>query len=116
MNSQPKYHQNLAETDMIFSGSGNDDEENRELSMEIKVLEAIEIYTPSKIQGVHGHFVLFGLIDNLERRLRRKFTPDEVRDLLDRFYSLERVKPDEEDEEYFLDDEEFSLPEDFKVE
>merc|ERR1712168_396380 len=102
---------------MIFPGSGENKEEDRQLALELKVLEAIEIYSPSKLKGVHGHFVFFGLMDNLERRVCRSdgqsFTREEVLALMDRFYNLEKVKQDEEDEDLFAEDIEFSLPEGF---
>jgi len=59
---------------------------------------------------MHRHFVLFGLMEYLKKRLNRHFSPDEVLQLLDRFYNLEMLKPDDEEMEALSQEEEFSLP------
>ncbi|CAA2998248.1 PREDICTED: uncharacterized protein LOC104115794 [Olea europaea subsp. europaea] len=77
----------------------------------------------SVIAGIHRHFVLYGLTEYMSRRLscpfisilhfNRSFTADDVLKLLDRFYNLEMVKPDEEDEEILNKEEDFRLPESY---
>lgn len=81
-----------------------------QVELELRLLEALEIYHPVKLQGMHRHFVLFGLMEYLKKRLNRHFSPDEVLQLLDRFYNLEMLKPDDEEMEAFSQEEEFSLP------
>mmetsp|Transcript_32569 Transcript_32569/g.54622 ORF Transcript_32569/g.54622 Transcript_32569/m.54622 type:complete len:113 (-) Transcript_32569:556-894(-) len=85
-------------------------EEVVELKMELKLLEALEIYRPNKLVGVHRSFVLIGLVESLERRLDRPFTTTEVLEVVDRFYNLEKVSASESDDDAFEEDEEFSLP------
>ncbi|XP_015075927.1 uncharacterized protein LOC107020128 [Solanum pennellii] len=85
-------------------------EEQSQVELEIKLLEALEIYPLAKLRGIHRHFVLFGLTENLSRSLRRPFTPDDVLKLLDRFYNLNMVKPDDGDTRIFKKEEGFSLP------
>uniref|UniRef100_M1DNA5 Uncharacterized protein n=1 Tax=Solanum tuberosum TaxID=4113 RepID=M1DNA5_SOLTU len=67
-------------------------EEQSQVELEIRLLEALEIYPLAKLRGIHRHFVLFGLTENLRRSLRRQFTPDDVLKLLDRFYDLNMVE------------------------
>ncbi|KAH0668436.1 hypothetical protein KY289_022929 [Solanum tuberosum] len=67
-------------------------EEQSQVEFEISLLEALEIYPLAKLRGIHRHFVLFGLTENLRRSLRRQFTPDDVLKLLDRFYNLNMVE------------------------
>lgn len=81
--------------------------------MELKLLEALEIYPPAKLQGIHRHFVLYGLTEFLRRSFNRQFTSDEVLKLLDRFYNLEMLKPDDEDIELLNHEEDFSLPQSY---
>ncbi|KAH9299345.1 hypothetical protein KI387_031027 [Taxus chinensis] len=81
-----------------------------QVELELRLLEALEIYHPVKLQGMHRHFVLFGLMEYLKRRLNRHFSPDEVLQLLDRFYNLEMLKPDDDEMEALGQEEEFSLP------
>uniref|UniRef100_A0A803RAA0 Uncharacterized protein n=1 Tax=Cannabis sativa TaxID=3483 RepID=A0A803RAA0_CANSA len=45
----------------------------------------------------------------------RQFSSDEVLQLLDRFYNLEVLKPDDEDIEVLNREEDFSLPQSFFV-
>ncbi|XVF43215.1 hypothetical protein PTKIN_Ptkin02bG0022800 [Pterospermum kingtungense] len=63
--------------------------EQQQVELELRLLEALEIYPPVKLRGVHRHFVLYGLMEFLRRSLDRHFSPDEVLQLLDRFYNLE---------------------------
>ncbi|KAF3431569.1 hypothetical protein FNV43_RR26737 [Rhamnella rubrinervis] len=66
--------------------------------------------------GIHRHFVLFGLMEFLRKSFDRYFSADEVLQLLDRFYNLEVLKPDDEETEILNHEEEFSLPQSFFVE
>uniref|UniRef100_A0A803RA96 Uncharacterized protein n=1 Tax=Cannabis sativa TaxID=3483 RepID=A0A803RA96_CANSA len=86
--------------------------EQSQVELELRLLEALEIYPPIKLQGIHRHFVLFGLMEFLRRR---QFSSDEVLQLLDRFYNLEVLKPDDEDIEVLNREEDFSLPQSFFV-
>ncbi|KAL3511056.1 hypothetical protein ACH5RR_030457 [Cinchona calisaya] len=89
--------------------------EKSEVELELKLLEALEIYPPAKLQGIHRHFVLYGLTEYLRRSFNRQFTPDDVLKLLDRFYNLEELKPDDEDAEVLNHEEDFCLPESYFV-
>ncbi|CAN4122081.1 unnamed protein product [Withania somnifera] len=62
--------------------------EAEEVELEIRFLEALEIYPP----------------------FNRQFSPDDILKLLDRFYNLDMVKPDDEDIEILNQEEEFCLP------
>ncbi|MCO5608500.1 hypothetical protein L7F22_062711 [Adiantum nelumboides] len=84
----------------------------QQVELELRLLEALEMYHPAKLQGMHRHFVLFGLMEYLEKRLHQHFTADEILQHLDRFYNIEMLKPDEE-EEIQNQGEEFSLPSSF---
>ncbi|RZS24814.1 hypothetical protein BHM03_00057927 [Ensete ventricosum] len=72
--------------------------------------------------GIHRHFVLYGLMEYLRRRsfiscscsFDRNFSAEEVLQLLDRFYNLELLKPDDEEAEIFREDD-FSLPQSFFI-
>ncbi|KAL3646402.1 hypothetical protein CASFOL_011582 [Castilleja foliolosa] len=65
--------------------------ENSEVELELRLLEALEIYPPSKLRGVHPHFVLYGLTEYMRRSFSRPFTADDVLKLLERFFNLEMV-------------------------
>ncbi|XP_078157408.1 chromatin modification-like protein isoform X2 [Carex rostrata] len=80
------------------------------VDIELKLLEALEMYPPAKLQGIHRHFVLYGLIEYLQKCFERSFSADEVLQLLSQFFNLEMLKPDEEEMEIFQKEEEFSLP------
>ncbi|KAL2621089.1 hypothetical protein R1flu_001294 [Riccia fluitans] len=84
--------------------------ELQQVEVELRLLEALEIYHPTKLLGMHRHFVLYGLMENLQRRLNHHFTAEEILGLLDRFYNLELLKPDEEEMDFLNQEEEFSLP------
>ncbi|KAH7439150.1 hypothetical protein KP509_04G047500 [Ceratopteris richardii] len=84
----------------------------QQVELELRLLEALEMYHPAKLQGMHRHFVLFGLMEYLEKRLHQRFTADEILQHLDRFYNIEMLRPDEE-EEIQNQEEEFSLPSSF---
>ncbi|KAG6544280.1 hypothetical protein Mapa_014283 [Marchantia paleacea] len=84
--------------------------ELQQVEVELRLLEALEIYHPSKLSGMHRHFILYGLMEYLERRLNHHFTAEEILELLDRFYNLELLKPDEEEVELLSQEEEFALP------
>ncbi|CAI9096474.1 OLC1v1032635C1 [Oldenlandia corymbosa var. corymbosa] len=42
--------------------------DNSDVELELKLLEALEIYPPVKLGGVHRHFVLYGLTEYLRKR------------------------------------------------
>lgn len=65
--------------------------EEYEVELEIRLLEAIAIYPPNKLQGVHRHFVLYGLMEYLRRSFGKQFSSTDVLQLLDRFYDLEMI-------------------------
>ncbi|MQL69105.1 hypothetical protein Taro_001392 [Colocasia esculenta] len=88
-------------------------EQHSQVELELRVLEALEIYPPAKLQGFHRHFVLYGLMEFLQKRFDRHFTADEVLQLLDRFFNLEMLKPDDEESETLNQEEEFSLPQSY---
>ncbi|PIA57704.1 hypothetical protein AQUCO_00600435v1 [Aquilegia coerulea] len=86
--------------------------EQSQIDLELKLLEALEIYPPNKLQGIHRHFILYGLMEYLRRSFDRHFSSDEVLQLLDRFYNLEML-PDEEEMDILNQEEVFSLPQTF---
>ncbi|XP_074584618.1 uncharacterized protein LOC141840507 isoform X8 [Curcuma longa] len=106
VSSLPKYHQ-----------------EQSQVEVELRLLEALEIYPPSRLQGgfhdpmlcggIHRHFVLYGLVEYLRKSFDRQFTAEEVLQLLDRFYNLEAMKPEEEEAEILNKEDDFSLPQSF---
>ncbi|CAN6550440.1 unnamed protein product [Malus baccata var. baccata] len=61
------------------------------VELELRLFEALEIYPPGKLQGIHRHFVLYGLMEFLRRSFDRHFSADEVLQLLERFYNLEML-------------------------
>ncbi|XP_072951353.1 uncharacterized protein [Typha angustifolia] len=89
--------------------------EQSQVELELRLLEALEFYPPFKLQGIHRHFILFGLMEYLQKSLDRHFSADEVLQLLDRFFNLEMLKPDDEEIEKFNKEEEFSLPQDYHI-
>ncbi|KAI3976739.1 hypothetical protein MKX01_008597 [Papaver californicum] len=85
------------------------------VELELRLLEALEIYPLAKLQGIHRHFILYGLMEYLRRSFDRPFSPDEVLQLLDRFYNLDMMfspdeKSDEEEVEILNQEEDFNLP------
>ncbi|XP_022852173.1 uncharacterized protein LOC111373823 [Olea europaea var. sylvestris] len=74
-----------------MTNSKSEKEEKSEVELELKLLEALEIYPPAKLRGIHRHFVLYGLTEYMSRSFNRSFTADDVLKLLDRFYNLEMV-------------------------
>ncbi|KAJ7543389.1 hypothetical protein O6H91_09G036000 [Diphasiastrum complanatum] len=82
----------------------------QQVELELRLLEALEIYDPAKLQGMHRHFILFGLMEYLERRLNQHFTSEEVLRLLDGFFNLEMLKPDDDEIELTSQEEDFALP------
>ncbi|KAM1064045.1 hypothetical protein TB2_027693 [Malus domestica] len=86
-----------------------------EIELELVLLEALEFYPLTKLQGIHRHFVLYGLMDFLQRRFDRYFSSDEVLQLLDQFYNLEMLKPDDDEMEILNHEEDFCLPPSFFV-
>ncbi|GMP58537.1 hypothetical protein CsSME_00022167 [Camellia sinensis var. sinensis] len=65
--------------------------EQSQVELELKLLEALAIYPPSKLRGMHRHFVIYGLMEHLRRSFGRPFSPTDVLQLLDRFYDLEML-------------------------
>ncbi|WJX42993.1 hypothetical protein P8452_30156 [Trifolium repens] len=88
-------------------------EDQAQAQLELKLLEALEIYPPIKLQGIHRHFVLYGLMEYLKKSFDRDFSSEEVLQLLDRFYNLEMLKTDDEDVDILNHEEDFSLPQSF---
>ncbi|CAN1314076.1 hypothetical protein LINPERPRIM_LOCUS29176 [Linum perenne] len=85
------------------------------VELELRLLEALAIYPPVKLRGMHRHFVLYGLMEFLRRSFDRYFSPDEVTQLLERFYNIEMLKPDDEEAEILSQEEDFSLPQSYFV-
>ncbi|KAG2618182.1 hypothetical protein PVAP13_3NG258236 [Panicum virgatum] len=83
------------------------------VELELRLLQALEFDPPSKLKGVHRHFVLYGLMEYLRKSLDRQFSADEVLQLLGRFFNLEMLKPEDDEKDNFSQGEEFSLPESF---
>uniref|UniRef100_A0A5B7AW32 Chromatin modification-related protein EAF7 n=1 Tax=Davidia involucrata TaxID=16924 RepID=A0A5B7AW32_DAVIN len=90
--------------------------EQSQVELELRLLEALEIYPPAKLRGIHRHFVLYGLMEFLRRSLDQHFSPSDVLQLLDRFYNLEMLKPDDEDAEILNQEEDFYLPQSYFIE
>ncbi|KAK7274947.1 hypothetical protein RIF29_16049 [Crotalaria pallida] len=86
-----------------------------QVELELKLLQALEIYPPHKLQGIHRHFVIFGLMEYLKRSFDRQFTPEEVLQLLDRFYNIDMLKSDDDEIEILNHEEEFSLPQTYFI-
>ncbi|XP_059648779.1 uncharacterized protein LOC132294801 isoform X2 [Cornus florida] len=89
--------------------------EQSQVELELRLLEALEIYPPAKLKGIHRHFVLYGLMEYLRRSFGRHFSSSDVLQLLDRFYNLEMLKPDDEETEILNQEEDFSLPQSYFV-
>ncbi|KAI4328536.1 hypothetical protein L6164_020882 [Bauhinia variegata] len=89
--------------------------EQTQVELELKLLEALEIYPPGKLQGMHRHFVLYGLMEFLRKSFDRNFSSEEVLQLLDRFYNVDMLKPDDDDAELLSHEEDFSLPPNYFV-
>ncbi|KAI3953743.1 hypothetical protein MKW98_017567, partial [Papaver atlanticum] len=64
---------------------------------------------------IHRHFILYGLMEYLRRSFDRPFSPDEVLQLLDRFYNMDMLKSDEEEVEILNQEEDFSLPQSYFI-
>ncbi|KAL6537850.1 hypothetical protein OROMI_025493 [Orobanche minor] len=90
--------------------------EKSEVELELRLLEALEIYPPSKLRGVHRHFVLYGLTEYMRKSFNRPFTAEDVLKLLERFFNLEMVKPDDEEAEFLNHEEDFRLPQSYFAE
>ncbi|MFS8033011.1 hypothetical protein Hanom_Chr17g01564461 [Helianthus anomalus] len=84
--------------------------EQTQVELELKLLEALEIYPPVKLRGIHRHFVLYGLTEYMRRSFNRQFSASDVLQMLDRFYNLEMLKADDEEIGILNKIEEFSLP------
>ncbi|KAM7484422.1 hypothetical protein LguiA_000431 [Lonicera macranthoides] len=97
------------------SSSSSLHKEQSQVELELRLLEALEIYPPVKLRGIHRHFVLYGLTEYLRRSFNRHFSPSDVLQLLDRFYNLEMLKPDDEETEILNQEEDFSLPQSYFI-
>ncbi|KAF5443422.1 uncharacterized protein LOC121245528 isoform X2 [Juglans microcarpa x Juglans regia] len=75
--------------------------EESQVELELRLLEALEIYPPVKLQGIHRHFVLYGLMEFLRKSFDRRFSSDE--------------KPDDEEMEILNHEEDFCLPQSFFI-
>ncbi|KAL9253092.1 hypothetical protein AKJ16_DCAP00167 [Drosera capensis] len=98
--------------------------EQSQVELELRLLEALEVYPPAKLKGMHtSAFRAFWSDEILEKKFSqivltfalfwcsfdRQFSSDEVLQLLDRFYNLEMLKSDDDDIEILKREEEFSL-------
>ncbi|KAI3714313.1 hypothetical protein L1987_72910 [Smallanthus sonchifolius] len=83
------------------------------VDLELKLLEALEIYPPVKLRGIHRHFVLYGLTEYMRRSFNRQFSASDILQMLDRFYNLEMLKSDDEETGFLNHVEEFSLPQSY---
>ncbi|KAM7250894.1 hypothetical protein ACFE04_022777 [Oxalis oulophora] len=95
------------------SSASSISKEHAQVEIELRLLEALEIYPPVKLRGIHRHFVIYGLMEYLRRSFDRQFSPDEVLQLMDRFYNIEMLKPDDEEAEMLNREEDFSLPQSY---
>ncbi|TVU20625.1 hypothetical protein EJB05_36840 [Eragrostis curvula] len=89
--------------------------EHSQVELELRLLQGLEFYPPSKLKGIHGPFVLYGLMEYLSKSLDRNFSCGEVLQLLERFFNLELVKPEDDEKDSFGQSEDFSLPESFRI-
>ncbi|XP_028801129.1 uncharacterized protein LOC114758697 isoform X1 [Neltuma alba] len=89
--------------------------EPTQVELELRLLQGLQIYSPKKLQGIHRHFVIYGLMEYLRRSFDRYFSSEEVLQLLDRFYNLEMLKPDDEEMELLNREQVFSLPPSYHV-
>ncbi|KAG2702494.1 hypothetical protein I3760_06G092400 [Carya illinoinensis] len=66
--------------------------EESQVELELRLLEALEIYPPVKLQGIHRHFVLYGLMEFLRKRFfpLNKFLSFVS---IPRFWSIDFCKP-----------------------
>ncbi|KAL0386011.1 UNVERIFIED_CONTAM: hypothetical protein Sradi_2995400 [Sesamum radiatum] len=78
--------------------------EKSEVELELRLLEALEIYPPAKLRGPHRHFVLYGLTEYMRRRVNYCLP------------SAQFQKPDDEDAEFLNQEEDFRLPQSYLVE
>ncbi|KAG2320853.1 hypothetical protein Bca52824_014066 [Brassica carinata] len=97
----------------IPSSASSLSKEQSQVELELTLLEALEIYPPVKLRGIHRHFVLYGLMEYLGRSFDRQFTADEVLQLLDRFYNIEMLKSDDDDIDILNQEEDFTLPQSY---
>ncbi|KAJ0094428.1 hypothetical protein Patl1_16668 [Pistacia atlantica] len=102
--------------------------EQSQVELELRLLEALEIYPPVKLQGRYASplcplwsngipakevVVFMFVFPFLIARFDRHFSPDEVLQLMDRFYNLEMLKPDDEEMEILNHEEDFNLPQSY---
>ncbi|KAF7827981.1 MRG/MORF4L-binding protein [Senna tora] len=89
--------------------------EPSQVELELRLLQAFEIYPPKKLKGIHRHFILYGLMEYLRKSFGRHFSSEEVLQLLDRFYNLEMLKADDEDMELLNHEQDFCLPPSYHI-
>ncbi|KAE8683025.1 putative 14-3-3 protein [Hibiscus syriacus] len=98
--------------------------EQQEVELELRLLEALEIYPPVKLRGTRASPLCTLWSDGIPAEkvcsascpsLDRHFSPDEVLQLLDRFYNLEVLKPDDEEIDILNHEEDFCLPQSYFV-
>ncbi|MCL7050848.1 hypothetical protein MKW94_008303 [Papaver nudicaule] len=89
--------------------------EQSEVELELRLLEALELYPLAKLQGIHHHFILYGFMEYLRRSFDRPFSSEEVLQLLDRFYNLDMLKSDDDEVEIPNQEEDFSLPQSYFI-
>ncbi|RXH79473.1 hypothetical protein DVH24_040620 [Malus domestica] len=92
--------------------------EQSQVELELRLFEALEIYPPGKLQGrlslINAHISPYSL-SCCFHSFDRHFSADEVLQLLERFYNLEMLKPDDEEMDFLNREEEFCLPQNFFV-
>ncbi|KAK3035923.1 hypothetical protein RJ639_031346 [Escallonia herrerae] len=98
--------------------------EQSQVELELRLLEALEIYPPVKLRGKHTSSLrpLWPYRVSKEKVsfafsifFNRPFSPSDVLQLMDRFYNLEMLKPDDEETEILNQEEDFCLPESYFI-
>mmetsp|Transcript_321 Transcript_321/g.1079 ORF Transcript_321/g.1079 Transcript_321/m.1079 type:complete len:101 (+) Transcript_321:123-425(+) len=92
-----------------------DGEEDGETDANIKLLEALMLYSPRKLVGVHKHFCLLGICEHLERSTGTKVRPEQVLELVEKYYDLSQLEVEEEDAELESVEQDFELPANFSA-
>ncbi|KAK2966697.1 hypothetical protein RJ640_007984 [Escallonia rubra] len=104
--------------------------EQSQVELELRLLEALEIYPPVKLRGKHTSSLrplwpyrvskekvsfAFSILSSFYHYFNRHFSPSDVLQLMDRFYNLEMLKPDDEETEILNQEEDFCLPESYFI-
>ncbi|XP_031274436.1 uncharacterized protein LOC116132897 isoform X1 [Pistacia vera] len=93
--------------------------EQSQVELELRLLEALEIYPPVKLRGRYASPLCPLWSNGIPAKevvvfmFDRHFSPDEVLQLMDRFYNLEMLKPDDEEMEILNHEEDFNLPQSY---